>query len=117
MAQQAVLVPPSKQTLSQAESLALVQIFLNASLACIAHTRELIPWTSQCFRTKYIDQINLKDQLTGETFYSSFLASDVITEGQEIKVLVRKAHRHADQILNMLVGMNTQASLMSLTAD
>ncbi|KIW93161.1 uncharacterized protein Z519_05766 [Cladophialophora bantiana CBS 173.52] len=105
MAQQILLAPPSERTLSQAESLAVVQIFLNASLACIAHTRELIPWTSACFRTRYVDQLALEDHPhTGGSFYSAFqaLASQTAGKGQEIKTLVRGGHRHADQILDML---------------
>ncbi|EXJ61174.1 uncharacterized protein A1O5_11966 [Cladophialophora psammophila CBS 110553] len=105
MAQQILLVPPSERTLSQAESLAVVQIFLNASLACIAHTRELIPWTSPCFRTRHVDQLALEDHpRTGGSLYSAFqaLASQTAAEGQEIKILVRGGHRHADQMLDML---------------
>ena len=108
MAQQLLLTPSSKQTLSQAGSLALVQIFLNTSLACIAHARELIPWTSSCFRTRYIDQINLDDQPNGQNLYSSFQAmtSKGVSEGQEIKILVRGGHRRADQMLDMLVSVD-----------
>ncbi|OAL22115.1 hypothetical protein AYO22_07475 [Fonsecaea multimorphosa] len=91
MAQQILLAPPSERTLSQAEGLAVVQIFLNASLACIAHARELIPWTSPCFRTGYVDQITLEDDPPGgESLYSAFqgLTSEkTVGEGQEIKLL------------------------------
>ena len=108
MAQRLLLVPPLGRTLSQAESLALVQIFLNVSLACIAHARQLIPWTSPCFSTRYVDQINLDDQPDGQTLYSAFQAHNPnhIGEGQEIKVLVRGGHPRADQLLDMLVGVN-----------
>ncbi|OQV03309.1 HORMA domain-containing protein [Cladophialophora immunda] len=105
MAQQILLAPPSERTLSQAESIAVVQIFLNASLACIAHTRELIPWTSPCFRTRYVDQITLEDDPpAGGSLYSAFQALTSLTagEGQEIKLLVRGGHQRADQILDML---------------
>ncbi|OAP54663.1 hypothetical protein AYL99_11111 [Fonsecaea erecta] len=105
MAQQILLAPPSERTLSQAESLAVVQIFLNASLACIAHTRELIPWTSPCFRKGYIGQITLEDDPSaGGSLYSAFqaLTPEIAGEGQEIKLLVRGGHRRADQILDML---------------
>ncbi|OAL36722.1 hypothetical protein AYO20_04054 [Fonsecaea nubica] len=107
MAQQVLLAPPTERILSQAESLAVVQIFLNASLACIAHTRELIPWTSSCFRTRYVDQITLEsDSSAGESLYSAFqsLAPESPGEGQEVKLLVRGGHRCADQMLDMLVN-------------
>ena len=112
MAQQVLLADPSKRVLSQAESLAVVQIFLNASLACIAHARELIPWTATCFRTRYVDQIGLDDQADGQTLYSAFQASSSMddSEGQEIKTLVHGGHRRADQILDMLVR-HTHATL------
>ena len=105
MAEQLLLRPLVKQTLSQTESLAFIQIFLNVSLACIAHARELIPWTSPSFITRYIDQITLEDTHEGQTAYSNFqaLAPDQISEGQEVKALVRGGHRRADQILDMLV--------------
>ena len=113
MAQQMLLPPPFKRTLSQGESLALVQIFLNASLACIAHSRELIPWTSPCFRTRHIDQINLEDQRAEQSLYSAFqdCTSEQVEGGQEIKILVRGRHRRADQMLDMLVSVTIYATL------
>ncbi|OAG41271.1 hypothetical protein AYO21_04434 [Fonsecaea monophora] len=107
MAQRVLLAPPTERILSQAESLAVVQIFLNASLACIAHTRELIPWTSSCFRTRYVNQITLEsDSSAGESLYSAFqsLAPESAGEGQEVKLLVRGGNRCADQMLDMLVN-------------
>lgn len=93
------------QSLTQVHSLALVQIFLNASLACIAHTRELIPWTSPCFRTRYIGQIGPALANGGEDMYTSFQGLDAMdaSHGQEIRILIRGGHSKADQILDMLV--------------
>ncbi|KAJ9614524.1 hypothetical protein H2200_002661 [Cladophialophora chaetospira] len=104
MAHQIVQASPSQRSLSQAESLALVQIFLNASLACIAHARELIPWTASCFHTRYIDQIDIEYPREGQTLYSAFQASSSTdsSEGQAIKILTHGGNRSADQILDML---------------
>jgi hypothetical protein len=117
MAEQVLLVSPLDRTISQAESFALVQIFLNVSLACIAHARELIPWTSPCFSTRYIDQITLGDQEEGQIAYSAFqaLPSNQAHEGQIMKVLVRGGHKRADQILDMLVGLDWPIPVLLLT--
>ncbi|ETI20319.1 hypothetical protein G647_08353 [Cladophialophora carrionii CBS 160.54] len=104
MAQQLLLTHPPERLLSQDQSLALAQIFLNAALACIAHTRELIPWTAPCFCTRYIDQIVVDDEQNAKALYSSFqaVAQKAASEGQEVKILVPGGHRRADQILEML---------------
>ncbi|KIW62466.1 hypothetical protein PV04_10639 [Phialophora macrospora] len=104
MAQRLLLAQPLKGTLSQDESLALVQIFLNAALACIAHARELVPWIAPCFCTRYIDQIVIDGEQNAKALYSSFqaLTPKDAGQGQEVKILVRGGHRRADQILEML---------------
>ncbi|KAG9772225.1 hypothetical protein ABEF93_006143 [Exophiala dermatitidis] len=104
MAEHNISLPPSTRGLSEAQSLSLVQIFLNASLACIAHTRELIPWTSPSLQTRYIDQID-PAILTGQlSVYEAFQVLDTqgVRSGQEIRVLVHGGHRCADQILGLL---------------
>ncbi len=105
MDQQLLLPLVSNQSLSKSDSLALVQIFLNVSLACIAHVRELIPWTSSCFRVRYMGQINPGMGVGTGDLYSAFqdLDSDGTSHGQEIRILVRGGHQRADQILDMLV--------------
>ncbi len=110
MSQQLLLAPPAQssgRSLSQAESLALVQIFLNASLACISHTRELFPWTSVCFRTRYIDQLDPANLLSDCDLYAAFqaLTSKDSKQGQEIRILVRGGNQRADLMLDMLVRM------------
>ncbi|EXJ54587.1 hypothetical protein A1O7_09928 [Cladophialophora yegresii CBS 114405] len=104
MAQRLLLAQPSERLLSQDQSLALVQIFLNAALACIAHARELIPWTAPCFCTRRIDEIVFDDEQNAKALYSSFQAvtQQEAGEGQEVKVLVPGGHRRADQLLEML---------------
>ncbi|KIV83182.1 hypothetical protein PV11_05232 [Exophiala sideris] len=93
----------AEHSLNQATSLALVQIFLNASLACIAHTRELIPWTSPCFRTRYIGQMQPALATEQKNLYTAFqgLEPDA-TNGQEIRIFIRGGHSKADQLLDML---------------
>lgn len=105
MAEQLLLSKPSEQILTQEKSLALVQIFINASLACIAHTRELIPWTSPCFRVRYIEQINAVVDADEVDLYAAFKALEgkSTDSGQEIRFLVRGGHTRADQMLEMLV--------------
>ncbi|KAK6367417.1 hypothetical protein LTS17_010343 [Exophiala oligosperma] len=104
MTEQLLLSAPAVPTLTQAHSLALVQIFINASLACIAHARELIPWTSPCFRTRYVEQINTLIDADARTLYTAFktLEGTATSGGQEIKILVRGVHKRADQVLEML---------------
>ncbi|KAK5478839.1 hypothetical protein LTR43_004097 [Exophiala xenobiotica] len=104
MSEQLVLPRPSEQLLTQEKSLALVQIFINASLACIAHTRELIPWTSPCFRVRYIDQINAVIDADEVDLYRAFsaLEGESTDCGQEIRFLIRGGHTRADQMLEML---------------
>ena len=107
MAAQLLLPSPSKQSLSHEECIALVQIFVNASLACIAHTRELIPWVAPCFRTRYIGQIDPASFTNDKGLYSAFqtLESNRCNTSQEIRVLVRGGHKYADQMLEMLVEL------------
>lgn len=105
MAKQLLLAPPAQENLSRASSIALVQIFLNACLACISHTRELVPWTSASFRTRYIDEIDVTNDTDGCSLYDAFLnlPSQDPSGGQEIRILVRGGQRRADQMLDMLV--------------
>ena len=110
MSEQLLLPPPLTQSLSQAQSLGWIQIFLNASLACIFHTRELIPWQSPCFRTRYIDQIETTSHELEPrgNLYSAFCELNVphFSTSQELRVLVKGYHKHADQILDMLVRLH-----------
>ncbi|EXJ81566.1 hypothetical protein A1O1_07630 [Capronia coronata CBS 617.96] len=104
MAGHQLLIVPSERSLSQAESLSLVQIFLNASLACIAHTRELIPWMSPSLRTRYINHIDPSLLVRGENMYKTFQVANPEADctGQEIRILVPGGHKCADQIVEML---------------
>lgn len=105
MTEQLLLSARAGPTITQEQGLALVQIFVNASLACIAHARELIPWTSPCFRTRYIEQINTVIDADARSLYSAFkaLEGNASSGGQEIRILVRGVHKRADQMLEMLV--------------
>ncbi|ETN43689.1 uncharacterized protein HMPREF1541_02848 [Cyphellophora europaea CBS 101466] len=90
----------SQVELTEAQSLALVKIFLNASLACICHTRELLDWQSTCFRKRYINQISLED----ENSYDNFCHFDPAAPGhsQEIRILVRSNDQAANQLLDLI---------------
>lgn len=90
-----------QDVLSKDQSLALVKIFLNASVACICHTRELINWEAACFRKRYVDQISLDV----DNVYDSFCGPEPLVPGssQEIRVLVRGTNGKADALLDMIV--------------
>lgn len=106
MASQLMLAPPAPQQaqseLTNAQSLALVKIFLNSSLACICHTRELINWQADCFRKRYIDHIALEDS----NVYDNFRDYEPPAPGssQEIRVLVRGSNTPANRVLDMIVS-------------
>lgn len=110
---------PAKQSLSQTQSVATVQIFLNAAVGCISYVRELIPWTSRCFRTRYIDQIVVDGAASGERWYSDFcyLDSKTVAASQEVRVLVRGQNRRADQILDMIVPWPQPPSAVQKLTD
>lgn len=112
MPEQFPLSTPPEQTLSQSESLAWIQIFLNASIACISYTRELIPWQAPCFKTRYIDQIAAATNRQPIDLYASFCELDYANPGssQELRVLVKGGHTCADQILDMLVRATSSTS-------
>lgn len=107
MTEQHLLLAAHGRSLSKTESLSLVQIFLNASLACLAHTRELIPWMSPCLRTRYIDHIDPSVLVSDGSLYAELQALEPkdVAGGQEIRILVRGGHKRADQILEMLVSI------------
>ena len=90
--------------LSQEQSVALVQIFLNASLACICYARELLDWRSPCFRTRRIGDISL--DCSPDEIYHAFVSLDRVEEetSQEIRVLVRSQNHRANRILDMIVS-------------
>lgn len=103
-----------RDVLSKDQSLALVKIFLNASVACICHTRELIDWEADCFRKRYVDQISLNT----DNMYESFCNVDpsVVGSSQEIRVLVRGCDDKSDALLDMIVcpASSPQTLLTSL---
>lgn len=102
----AVAQPAEKahMELSQEQSVALVEIFLNSSLACICYSRELLNWQSSCFRRRCIDDISL--ECSPDEIYSSFirLDSELQAGSQELRVLVRSQNHRANRILNMLAS-------------
>ncbi|RMZ79979.1 hypothetical protein DV738_g2955, partial [Chaetothyriales sp. CBS 135597] len=93
-----------EQELSVEESLQLVMIFLNASLACICYTRELLRWNSACFQIRYIEQVCLAAGVAPDRIYPNFLMTpgNCVQNSQEIRVLARGNSVRADHVLNML---------------
>lgn len=89
--------------LSFEQSLALVKIFVNASLACICHTRALLNWSSDCFRTRFIDDVSLNHE--PDRIYDAFCGIDTSSTkpSQELRVLVRSQNPRANGIIDMMV--------------
>jgi HORMA domain len=98
------VIPRQDQDLSVDQSLELVKIFLNSSVACVCYTRELLRWTSDCLRTRYIEQVSL--QSPSDPIYEKFLYADPgpATSSQQVRVLVRSENERANSILDMLVS-------------
>jgi hypothetical protein len=88
--------------LTAEQSLALVKIFVNSSIACICHTRGLLDWKSDCFRKRFIADVNL--DCKPEEIYDSFchVESSSTTPSQEIRVLVRSSNKRANSVLDMM---------------
>ena len=117
MASQALVAPvpkllrSSKNSLSPAQSLTVVEVFINAALACICHTRGLIPWDSACFRKRYIDDLQSDFWKTDSNGYSAFCDREPVDsagESQEFRILKRGEDRRADRVLNMIVGSRSR---------
>lgn len=93
--------------LSHQKSVALVEIFLNATIACICYSRELLDWQSPCFKKRCVDDIRLN--CSANEVYNDFINLDrrIQTNSQEIRVLVRSQNHHANRIMDMLVRIPT----------
>ena len=94
------------QALTPDQSLAVVDIFINAAIACICHTRELIPWDSACFKTRYIDDLNSEFWKTGPNKYYTFCDTEPnipSVKSQEFRILRRGEDKRADGILDLIV--------------
>ncbi len=96
-------MPPPVGGLSAEQSLALVKIFVNASLACICHTRELLDWSSECFKKRFIDDVSLDHE--PDEIYNAFcrLESSSTKPSQEVRVLVPTGSSRANGVLSMVV--------------
>lgn len=93
------------QALSPEESLAVVDIFINAAIACICHTRALIPWDSACFQTRYIDDLLSDFWKNGIDKYSAFCGTEPTipsNKSQEFRVLKRGEDGRADSVLDLI---------------
>jgi HORMA domain len=103
MASQTLLAALSATARNVDVSAQLCQVFLNSSLACICHTRELLNWSSDCFRKRFIDDISLQPE--PEDLYNAFCRTDSFSTkpSQEVRVLVRSDEARANSILDLLV--------------
>jgi hypothetical protein len=96
----------SIKVLSSAESLAVVEIFINAALACICHKRKLLPWGSDAFCTRYIDDLQSDYWKHDANKYSTFCDTEPSTlssTSQQFRVLVRSDVERGNSILDLIV--------------
>lgn len=96
----------STEFLSPTESLAVVEIFINAALACICHSRQLIKWDSKSFRKRYIDDLRSDFWKDHVCKYSAFCDTEPSMPSgisQEFRILVRGETGRADSILDLIV--------------
>lgn len=106
MASQLILPAPSNHRLThdltKKQSLALVKIFLNSSLACICHARALLDWRSDCIRTRFVDQISLDNVDAYDTFRESQPSAPGAS--QETRILVRSNNAKGNGLLDLIVS-------------
>ena len=94
------------QALSPEESLDVVEIFINAAIACICHTRDLLPWDSDCFQTRHIDDLHSDFWKKGTDKYSAFCDTEPTNpsnKSQEFRILKRGEDKRADAVLDLIV--------------
>lgn len=92
------------------QSLAMVKIFINASIACICHTRQLLDWQSDCFRKRFIDDAAL-DGKPDEIYYTfCHVDSRSSKPSQEVRVLVQSNDKRANCILDMMARPQLQVN-------
>jgi hypothetical protein len=98
--------------LSPAQSLAIVKIFINASIACICHARALIPWDSACFRVRYINDLHSdywKNDI--DKYYSAFCDLEPAlpsAKSQEFRILTRGVDTRVNDILDLIVSSRSR---------
>jgi hypothetical protein len=100
-----VLPPPPAEAhreLTAEQSLALVKIFVNSSIACICYSRGLLEWSSDCFRKRFIADVDLNCK--PEKIYDNFchVDSSSTEPSQEIRVLVRSSNKRANSVLDTM---------------
>ena len=81
----------------------IVQVFINASIACICFERGLLPQKSPAFIDRFVD--DLGDQKSRRLLtYNDFLQIKQSGGGkQAFKILTKGQDKKADAILNLLV--------------
>ena len=106
MSLQLMLAAPAQaQALTMEQSLCLVKVFLNASIACICFARGLIPPRSPTYQDRRVDDLDLVTARCST--YADFLSfpGELSMNGnsQQFKILLRGRDKRADQILDLLV--------------
>ncbi len=91
------------------QSLSLVQIFLNAAIATLLYTRQIIKHHSGVFSQRCVGDLL---GLSGPLSYKDFL--DLSTQAEDIrsqafKILIKGRSQRADQILTLLVRFRSLA--------
>lgn len=94
-----------------AQSLSLVQIFLNAVIASILYQRGLLKRDSPVFADRYVADLLAE---SGPATYEDFL--DVQTRAEDaksqlFKILIKGHSKAADKIVTRLVRMSSLAQL------
>lgn len=91
------------------QSLSFVQIFLNAAVASVLYTRELLKHDSVVFSDRCIADLL---GASGPVTYTDFSALDtqsVHSNSQAFKILVKGRSQKADRILTLLVSVHSPA--------
>lgn len=96
---------PQANRLTAAQSLALMKIFVNASIANICWARELLPYHSSCFQSRFMNDLRNWQQENGG--YESFRDSRFSHKpghSQEFKILAKSENSNSNQVLKLLVS-------------
>jgi HORMA domain len=96
-------------TISPQQSLSFVQIFLNAAIASVLYTRELLKHDSTAFSDRCVTDLQGE---SGPVTYDDLLQLSTQTanaKSQAFKILVKGQSNKADKILVLLVRIHSTA--------
>lgn len=91
------------------QSLSLVQIFLNAAIATLLYTRQIIKHSSGVFSQRCVGDLL---GVSGPLMYKDFLDLNLQAEdirSQAFKILIKGRSERADKILTLLVRFRSLA--------